>query len=71
MERLHFPDAEKLTLKAFRSGMATQMALDGEDPIAIMKAGEWSGKVHKRYVHNKTIDAVRAVEFITAESDEE
>ena len=51
-----YANSERLTLKTFRSSMATQLAKDGKKVEAILAAGEWAGAAIMNYMQLQEID---------------
>ena len=51
------PLAEKFTLKAFRSGHATQILQQGGTFAQLLEAGDWRGGAALNYVAPHAIDA--------------
>ena len=49
-------NSQTFTLKAFRAGRATEMAVQGDTLRAILLAGEWSSSAVLRYVNADAID---------------
>ena len=66
-----YAKAEQLTLKTFRSSMATQLARDGKKIEIILAAGEWAGAACMNYMKLQEIDESALLLQAFAVSDEE
>jgi len=69
---LQTPDAQRFTLKAFRSGKATDIVKRGGTFAQLLEAGEWRGAASLGYVCPKAVDhAAYTQALVDASSDEE
>ena len=71
LEQLQVPRATAYTLKAFRAGKATTLALEGAGIAAILAAGEWRSQAFLRYVSETEIDKSRALQCALEEDDQD
>ena len=67
---LKVPEAEKITLKAFRAGKEIQMARDGDNLALILVAGEWKSASFARYADVEKIDEKRELWCASDREDE-
>ena len=65
------PVADQFTLKAFRAGKATALAVQGKSLGTILQAGEWRSSAFLSYVDTDTVDQAQLLEQTLALSDDE
>ena len=65
------PFADKYTLKCYRAGRATELALQGKPIGQILMAGEWRSSAFTKYVDNDALDQSNMLISALEESDEE
>ena len=68
---LGFNSSERLSLKAFRAGKATQMCKDGFEQGKISLAGEWRSNIFFRCVDTDTVDLDAMYNNVYASDDDE
>ena len=71
LRRLGIENADKFTLKCFRAGRATQLAVDERSLGVILQAGEWRSAAFTRYIDEDKVDSATFLAQALAESDHE
>ena len=71
LQLVGFSRAADVTLRSFRSGMATQLARDGKCIEAILAAGEWRGAAVMSYMKTQNIDVAELLKAAFEASDDE
>ena len=66
---LHVLDAGSFTLKAFRAGKATALALSGAPLGQILAAGEWRSRAVLKYVDEDVFDSAQLIAAEMEHSD--
>ena len=66
-----YANSERITLKTFRSSMATQLAKDGKKVEAIRAAGAWAGAAIMNYLKLQEIDESKLLLQAFAVSEDE
>jgi hypothetical protein len=67
---LEIPGASTFSLKAFRAGRATELALKGVPIGKILQAGEWKSSAFLRYIDEDTVDHASFAHEILESDDE-
>ena len=68
---LRGPGSNQYTLKAFRAGHATELAMQGKSLGEILQAGEWRSKAFLAYVDANCVDEAQLFKELIENPDDE